>query len=374
MNRSLGVFWAEIGGLDYGGDEIGLAHGVLLNSGDRFVSIIPAKVRGGAYFIWLTRMAATQVLVVWRFGNTMTAFTLVESLMTVPAAPSKLMVFVRLMRLDKPIGIYLVLWPTWWSLWLAAKGMPSAKMLVIFTLGAILMRSAGCVINDYADRHIDGRVRRTAQRPLVVEQVTSREALVFAGILALLAFGLVLLTTQLTVFLSLVAVMLASAYPFMKRHTFLPQVVLGAAFAWSIPMAFAAQTGQLPNVIWLLWVAVVIWTTAYDTFYAMVDREDDLKIGVKSTAILFGDMDRVMTGVLQVMFLWAMVLVGQKFGLGRVYALGLLVAAGLLAYQQYVIRRREPSACFAAFTNNNWVGMAIFVGIALDYALQGQAS
>jgi 4-hydroxybenzoate polyprenyltransferase len=192
--------------------------------------------------------------------------------------------------------------------------------------------------------------------------------------LALLAFGLVLLTTQLTVFLSLVAVMLASAYPFMKRHTFLPQVVLGAAFAWAVPMAFAAQTGQLPSVIWLLWVAVVIWTTAYDTFYAMVDREDDLKIGVKSTAILFGDMDRVMTGVLQLMFLWAMVLVGQKFGLGRVYALGLLVAAGLLVYQQYLIRRRVPSACFAAFTNNNWVGMAIFVGIALDYALRGQVS
>ncbi len=315
-----------------------------------------------------------QVLVVWRFGNTMAAFTLVESLMTVPTAPSKLMVFVRLMRLDKPIGIYLVLWPTWWSLWLAAKGMPSPKMLVIFTLGAILMRSAGCVINDYADRHIDGRVRRTAQRPLVMGQVTSRGALIFAGVLALLAFGLVLLTTQLTVFLSLVAVMLASAYPFMKRHTFLPQVVLGAAFAWAVPMAFAAQTGQLPSVIWLLWVAVVIWTTAYDTFYAMVDREDDLKIGVKSTAILFGDMDRVMTGVLQLMFLWAMVLVGQKFGLGRVYALGLLVAAGLLVYQQYLIRRRVPSACFAAFTNNNWVGMAIFVGIALDYALRGQVS
>lgn len=274
------------------------------------------------------------------------------------------------MRLDKPIGIYLVLWPTLWSLWLAAKGLPDPQTLLIFVVGAVVMRSAGCVINDYADRKIDGRVARTQHRPLVTGQLSSRAALMLFALLGALAFGLVLLTNRLTIMLSFGGILLAATYPFMKRHTFLPQVVLGAAFAWSIPMAFAAQAGHLPAVSWVLYVAVVLWTTAYDTFYAMVDREDDIKIGVKSTAILFGDQDRVMIGILQGLFIWAMVVVGQKFSLGFYYFGGLVIACALLMYQQYLVRKREPSQCFAAFLHNNWVGMAIFCGIALDYAMR----
>lgn len=277
--------------------------------------------------------------------------------------------YAKLMRLHRPIGIYLVLWPTLWALWLAAEGWPDGKVLVIFVLGVIAMRSAGCVINDFADRHFDGHVERTRDRPIVSGELSSKQALrLFIG-LCLFALLLVLLTNPLTVLLSLGGVALATIYPFMKRHTHLPQVVLGAAFAWSVPMAFAAQTAALPPELWLLYTCVVLWTVCYDTFYAMVDREDDLKIGVKSTAILFGDMDRAMTGTLQIMVLVALVMVGQRFELGDIYLASLVLVAALFAYQQYLIRDREPKACFRAFLNNNWVGMLVFIGIALDYAL-----
>lgn len=281
----------------------------------------------------------------------------------------KLRAYGQLMRLDKPIGILLLLWPTWWSLWLAAKGVPSLKNLLIFTLGVVLMRSAGCVINDFADRKIDGRVERTRHRPLATGAVSSREAIALFIGLCLLAFGLVLNTNLLTIQLSLGGLLLAFCYPFMKRHTHLPQVVLGAAFAWGIPMAYAAETGSIPSQVWLVYVAVVIWTLVYDTFYAMVDRDDDLKIGVKSTAILFGEQDRFITGALQLITLYTLAMVGSRFELGAYYYTGLAAAAGLFAYQQWLIRYRARSECFKAFLNNNWVGLVIFAGIAAHYAL-----
>lgn len=282
-----------------------------------------------------------------------------------PAA--RLYAYARLMRLDRPIGIFLLLWPVLWSLWLAAKGAPSLANLIIFSLGAIVMRSAGCVINDFADRNIDGQISRTRTRPLVMGHVSTTEALaLFAG-LCVLAFVLVSMTNRLTIYLSFGGLVLAVIYPFMKRYTYLPQVILGGAFAWSIPMVFAAETGTVPPHAWLIYTAVVMWTTAYDTFYGMVDREEDMKIGVKSTAILFGDQDRTMTGVLQALFLFTLWLVGHKMGLGWPYYLGLLAAAGLSAYQQWLIKDRAPNACFSAFLNNNWVGMAIFLGLVVQF-------
>lgn len=292
---------------------------------------------------------------------------------TMPNA-STLHHYLQLTRLNRPIGIYLVLWPTLWSLWLAAKGAPDIKNLVIFILGCALMRSAGCVINDYADRDIDGHVQRTRDRPLATGAIRPLEALsLFAG-LCFLAFLLVLFTNALTIKLSLVGLALAISYPFMKRFTHLPQVVLGAAFAWSIPMAFAAQSGTVPQEAWLIYVAVVIWTVCYDTFYAMVDREDDLRIGVKSTAVLFGDLDRAMTGTLQVLTLVTLLLVGRRFDLSWIYYSSLVVAAGLFLYQQYLIRNRDRDSCFVAFLNNNWVGMVIFIGIAGHFALSQSVS
>lgn len=279
----------------------------------------------------------------------------------------KLNAYLSLMRIDRPIGIYLVLWPALWSLWLAAEGIPNGALLVIFILGSVLMRSAGCVINDYADRNLDGLVERTKNRPLITGEVTTKEALgLFLG-LATLAFILVLFTNKLTIMLSFVAMGFAACYPFMKRFTSLPQLMLGASFGCAVPMAFAAQTGQVPREAWLLFVAVVLWTVSYDTFYAMVDREDDIKAGIKSTAVLLGDMDRPMTAGLQVFTLLALILVGNNFEMGVVYYLGLAVAAGLFAKQQYMIRRREPKACFSAFLNNNWVGIVIFLGILIHY-------
>lgn len=272
----------------------------------------------------------------------------------------------QLMRMHKPIGALLLLWPTLWSLWLAADGVPRWDVLVIFVLGVFVMRSAGCVINDFADRKVDGHVKRTRERPLVSGQVSGGEAIALFIGLCLLAFGLVLLTNPLTIQLSVGGVLLAFCYPFMKRYTHLPQVVLGAAFAWAIPMAFAAQSGALGVEIWLLYTAVVLWTVVYDTFYAMVDRDDDLRIGVKSTAILFGEQDRLMTGVLQALTLYALVMVGSRFELGTFYYLSLGVAAALFAYQQYLIRFRQREACFKAFMNNNWVGLAIFIGVVAD--------
>jgi len=275
--------------------------------------------------------------------------------------------YARLMRLDKPIGIYLLLWPTLWALWIAGEGKPDLLVVGVFVLGVVLMRSAGCVINDYADRHIDPHVARTCERPIACGSVTPREALILFVVLCLLAFALVLLLNRLTLYLSFGAVALAALYPFMKRFTHLPQVVLGAAFGWAVPMAFAALTGEVPRVAWLLFVATVLWTTAYDTMYGMVDREDDLKIGVKSTAILFGESDRLVIGILQLLALAALALAGQLAALGGYYDFGLALAAGLALYQQYLIRERRPEACFRAFLNNHWFGAAVFAGIVLAY-------
>jgi len=293
---------------------------------------------------------------------------------TLPQAASKfkkLHSYARLMRLNRPIGTYLVLWPTLWALWLAAEGVPRVDVLVIFISGVVLMRAAGCVINDFADRRVDGYVKRTRHRPLVVGDVSAVEAVVLFFTLSLIAFLLVLMTNRLTVYLSVGGILLAVCYPFMKRYTHLPQVVLGAAFAWSVPMAFAAQTGELNEKIWLLYTAVVLWTVTYDTFYAMVDRDDDLKIGIKSTAILFGENDRIITGALQFLFVISLGMVGQRFGLGWIFNIGVVCAGGLMVYQQYLIRDRNRDACFKAFLNNNWVGMILFVGILADYAVLG---
>ena len=275
-----------------------------------------------------------------------------------------------LARMDRPVGWLLLLWPTLWALWLAAEGFPDLKVLVIFVLGVISMRAAGCAINDYADRKVDGHVKRTRERPLASGKIQPQEALAVCVLLCLVSFILVLFTNTLTVMLSAGALLLAGCYPFMKRYTHLPQVVLGAAFSWAIPMAFAAQTGEVPPQVWLLYTGAVIWTVVYDTFYAMVDRDDDLLIGVKSTAVLFGEQDRVITGSLQVLVIITLLLVGQRFEMGMAYNVGLALAAALFAYQQYLIRHRERASCFKAFLNNNWVGGAIFVGIVVDYLLR----
>lgn len=286
-----------------------------------------------------------------------------------PAAPaSKPAALLQLIRFDKPIGTLLLLWPTLCALWLAAEGFPNAKLLAIFAAGTFLTRSAGCIINDVADRKLDGGVARTRGRPLVTGAVSTTEALVLFVALLLLAFLLVLFTNRLTIELSLAAVLLASTYPFMKRYTQMPQLVLGAAFSWGIPMAFAAQQGTLPSALWLLYAGNLLWTVAYDTMYAMVDRDDDLKVGIKSSAILFGRHDRLIIAILQACALLALYLTGQAFALGLYYNVALLLAAVLFAYQQYLIRERHPEACFKAFLHNNWVGMVIFAGIVLSYA------
>lgn len=273
----------------------------------------------------------------------------------------------RLIRWDKPIGSLLLLWPTLWALWIAAEGVPDAKLLVIFGLGTVLMRSAGCIVNDLADRNFDGSVARTQGRPLVTGQVSVGEAVAFFIVLCLIAFGLVLMTNLTTIVLSIPALILASSYPLMKRYTHLPQVVLGIAFSWSIPMAFAAQREALPPSLWLLFTGSLLWTVVYDTKYAMVDREDDLSIGIKSTAILFGESDRLIIAVLQLLCLAALALAGKQFGLDGPYYLGLLAAAGLFAYHLYLIRDRDEAACFKAFKHNSWVGLVIFLGIAASY-------
>lgn len=275
--------------------------------------------------------------------------------------------YALLIRANRPIGILLLLWPALWALWVAGEGHPPWDVVVIFVLGVTLMRSAGCAINDYADRHIDGHVERTKGRPLATGAITPKEALGVFVVLCLLAFGLVLFLNWTTVLMSFVAVALAAIYPFMKRYTHLPQLVLGAAFGWAVPMAFTALTGTVSPLGWLLFVATVIWALIYDTQYAMVDRPDDIKIGVKSTAILFGDMDRVIIGVLQVTMLGILLLVGINAQFGLPYYLGLGVAALLSAYQQYLIRNRDAKGCFAAFLNNNYFGAALFVGLLLNY-------
>ena len=280
---------------------------------------------------------------------------------------SKPSALLRLMRLDKPIGTLLLLWPTLWALWIAAEGVPDYNLLCIFVAGTFLTRSAGCVINDLADRHWDGAVKRTSARPLVTGAVSAREARILFAVLMLAAFVLVLFTNKLTIGLSVVAVLLASTYPFMKRYTHLPQLALGAAFSWGIPMAFAAQRGYLPAALWLLYAGNLLWTVVYDTKYAMVDRDDDLVVGIKSTAILFGEYDRLIIGVLQVLCLLTLYAAGEAFALGSSYQLALLAVAGLFCYHQYLIRRRDREACFKAFLHNNWVGLVIFLGIVLNY-------
>lgn len=274
-----------------------------------------------------------------------------------------------LMRIDRPIGTLLLLWPTLWALWIAAEGKPDPYITLVFILGVFIMRSAGCVINDYADRELDPHVARTRARPLAAGHVTPKEALLLFLALCLLALALVLTLNRLTLLLSLAAVPLAASYPFMKRYTYLPQIHLGVAFGWAVPMAFAAQTNSVPPIAWLILTGVVLWAVAYDTMYAMVDREDDIYVGVKSTAILFGELDRLMIGVVQICFFMVMLLVGDQLDLGHYYYLSLALAAGLSIYQQYLIRRREPSACFRAFLNNNWVGAVILLGLIAHYAL-----
>ena len=281
---------------------------------------------------------------------------------------NKLLAFHRLMRTDKPIGALLLLWPTLWALWVATPGLPPLWILAVFVAGVWLMRAAGCVVNDYADRKFDGHVKRTANRPLPSGAVTEKEARnLFVG-LVLLSFLLVLTLNTMTILLSVAALALAWVYPFMKRYTHLPQVVLGAAFGWSIPMAFAAVSESVPLSCWLLFIANICWAVAYDTQYAMVDRDDDIKIGVKSTAILFGRHDKLIIGILQVVVMGLMVAVGWLNGLGAAFYASILVAGGLFAYQQKLITGRERDACFQAFMNNNYVGLALFIGLFLSYA------
>jgi len=281
---------------------------------------------------------------------------------------SKVSPFIKLMRLDRPIGILLLLWPTLSALWIAAEGKPDLTVFIVFTLGVIIMRSAGCVINDYADRKVDGLVSRTKNRPLVTGEVHAKQALMLFAGLGLFAFILVLQLNVLTILMSVIGLFLAATYPYMKRYTYLPQVYLGAAFGWAIPMAFAAQTNAVPTIAWLLFLANILWATAYDTFYAMADRKDDLVAGVKSTAILFGDDDRLIIGFLQISFLFIMLLVGSQLELSQSYYLGILAAAGLSVYQQKITKSKEPAQCMHAFLNNNWVGAVLFLGIVIHYA------
>ncbi|MBX2809896.1 MAG: 4-hydroxybenzoate octaprenyltransferase [Cellvibrionaceae bacterium] len=274
-----------------------------------------------------------------------------------------------LMRFHRPIGILLLLWPTWWALWLAAEGLPNPSVLIIFTLGVIVMRAAGCVINDIADHKIDRQVLRTQQRPLASGELRLSQAwTLFAGLM-LLAFTLVLLTNTLTIMLSLAALALACAYPFAKRYTHLPQLVLGAAFSMSIPMAFAAQQGALDAPVVLVYLTNVLWTVTYDTFYGMTDREYDKRIGVKSTAILFEGSERFATTGLQLLSLCGWLMIGQRYGLGETYWLSLVAVAALMYYQQCLISQAQPKYYFAAFMNNHWIGMSVFIGIALHFLL-----
>ena len=285
--------------------------------------------------------------------------------------PSRLREYARLMRLDRPIGIWLLLWPVLWALWIASGGHPDERLFVIFVLGTFVMRSAGCVMNDFADRELDPHVRRTADRPLALQSVSPAEAIGLFAVLALVALALVIPLNRPTQVLALIGGVLAVTYPFLKRFFSLPQAYLGAAFGWSVPMAFAAQTGSVPPEAWVLFLSVVLWTTAYDTMYAMVDREDDLKIGIKSTAILFGRLDLWVIAGLQVVMLALLAYVGVVAGRGGLYFAGLAGAGAMAVYQQVLIGDRLPAACFQAFLNNNYYGMAVFVGLVLDYAVGG---
>ena len=279
----------------------------------------------------------------------------------------KALLYSQLTRINKPIGILLLLWPTLIALWIAAKGLPDYSVLFVFVMGVILMRSAGCAINDYADRHIDGKVKRTNQRPLATGTITEKEALLVFSSLSLMAFILVLFMNTLTILMSLIGVLLAISYPFMKRYHYLPQVHLGAAFGWSAPMAYAAQANEVTAVTWLIFLATVLWATAYDTMYAMVDYDDDIKIGVKSTAVLFGNQDKLIIGIIQVLLILDLILIGHRAELSGFYYTGVSLAALFAVYQQFLIKDRRRDLCFKAFLNNNWFGMVLFIGVFLDY-------
>lgn len=282
---------------------------------------------------------------------------------------AKLKLYVQLMRLDKPIGIFLLLWPTLWALWIASSGKPDLWILFVFVMGVILMRSAGCVINDYADRAIDPHVARTCQRPIASGKIAPNAALILFTVLCLLALLLVLTLNALTFYLSFVGAFLAASYPFMKRITALPQAYLGLAFGWAVPMAFAASLNSIPGIAWLIFLATLLWAVAYDTMYAMVDREDDLKIGVKSSAILFGRWDILIIALIQTVLLGLLGVIGVIEAFGWRYFVGVALAGGLMLYQQYLIRLREPQACFQAFLNNHWVGAAVFAGLFAQLTL-----
>ncbi|MDR9432642.1 MAG: 4-hydroxybenzoate octaprenyltransferase [Spiribacter sp.] len=282
---------------------------------------------------------------------------------------ARLGLYAQLARLNRPIGNFLLLWPTLWALWLAAEGWPNFGVLVIFILGVLIMRAAGCVINDYADRDFDRHVKRTRERPLTTGAVSEREALTLFILLCLIAFALVLLLNPLTIMLSVVGVALAASYPFMKRHTYLPQVHLGAAFGWAAPMAFAAQTGEVAPLAWLVFAAAIVWASIYDTQYAMVDRDDDIRIGIKSTAVLFGSYDRLMIGLLQILLTLLLAVIGWRAELGWVYYLALIAASALFIRQQWLIRTRSREGSFQAFLNNNIYGGIVFLGLFCHYAL-----
>jgi 4-hydroxybenzoate polyprenyltransferase len=276
--------------------------------------------------------------------------------------------YTRLMRLDRPVGTWLLLWPALWALWIAGAGRPNPQVLIVFVLGVFVMRAAGCVINDYADRNIDPHIRRTRDRPLAARRVSPLEALVLFTVLILIALFLVTRLDPLTIKLACVGAALTVSYPFLKRFFPMPQLYLGISFGgWSVLMGFAAQTGVLPRVAWVLYIAAVIWAAVYDTIYAMVDREDDLKIGVKSSAILFADMDKFLIGVMQAMMLYALVLVGRNMQFGNWYYAGVAGAGVLFLWHQWLIRKREPAGCLRAFLNNQYVGLVVFVGILLQY-------
>lgn len=279
--------------------------------------------------------------------------------------------YITLTRLDKPIGAFLLLWPMLWALWFASDGKPALSVLLIFIVGTWLTRSAGCAINDFADRDVDKHVARTKSRPLTDGKITSREALSVSATLFLVAFLLVLLTNKLTIALSFLALLLAAVYPFMKRYTHFPQIVLGAAFGIAVPMVWAAQTGSLNLIAWVLYLAAIIWAVAYDTYYAMADRADDLRIGVKSTAIFFGNADRLVIAVCQSLFFSLLIFVGMQLGRGMLYFFGVTVAGGFALYQLWITRQREPQQCMKAFLNNNYLGLCVFLGLLADYLLGG---
>ena len=284
-----------------------------------------------------------------------------------PELVSQLRNYGKLMRVDKPIGVYLLLWPTLWALWLAGEGNPNQGLFVVFIVGVLVMRSAGCVLNDVADRNIDPYVERTRSRPLATGAVTVAEALILFVALGLIAVGLATMLNSYAQMLAVVGAGLTIVYPFVKRFVSIPQFILGAAFGWAVPMAFAAQTGKTTELAWLVFGVAMVWAVIYDTFYAMVDREDDLKAGVKSTAILFGEMDLFVIAGLQAVMLLGLILIGMRASLGFWYYLTVLIAACLMAYHLWLARDRQREGCFAAFLNNHHIGMVIFFGIWLHY-------